>query len=93
MNIKTIIGKKVVAIKGYNLKWNDKRVKHHHTEPEYILFDDGKTFIELEEQDYHSYHDCSSNARHIIIQKDKDKWDSIMTSKAYSDATENLSLY
>ncbi len=93
MKIKEIMGKKVVAIKGYNSRWNDKRVKHHHTQPEYILFDDGKTFIELEEQDYYSYHDCSPSARHISIQKDKDKWNSIMTSKAYSDATEELSKY
>lgn len=93
MDITTIIDKKVVAIKGYNSKWNDKRIKHHHTKLEYILFDDGKTFIELEEQDYYSYHDCSHTAREISIQKDKDKWNNIMNSKAYGDATEDLSKY
>jgi hypothetical protein len=93
MNIKTIIDKKVVAIKGYNSRWNDKRIKHHHIEPEYILFDDGRTFIELEEQDYYSYHDCSSRARHILVQKDRDRWNSIMNDKAYGDATEDISMY
>jgi hypothetical protein len=93
MDITTIINKKVVAIKGYNSRWNDKRVKHHNTEPEFILFDDGSTFIELEGQDYHSYHDCNPSAKHILIQKDRDRWNSIMTSKMYSDATHNLSMY
>ncbi len=93
MDITTIINKKVVAIKGYNSRWNDKRIKNHHTQPEYILFDDGRTFIELEKQDYHSYHDCSFSAREMSIQKDKDKWDNIMNSKAYGDATGDLSKY
>jgi hypothetical protein len=93
MDITTIVGKKVVAIRGYNSRWNDKRVKHHRIEPEFILFDDGKTFIEFEEQDYYSFHDCSLLARLILVRKDKDKWNNIMNGKSYGDATENLSMY
>ena len=54
-----IIGLKVLAIKG---KYN---AKGKNIGPKYILFDDGKTYIELDEQDYYTYHDCSSSARHI----------------------------
>lgn len=93
MNIKTIVGKKVVAIKGNYLKYNDKRVKHPKIEPSYILFDDGETYIELEEQDYYSYHDCSSSARHIIVWQNKERWDNIMTNPFFGDATEDISLY
>ena len=49
------------------------------------MFDDGETYIELEEQDYYSYHDCSSSARHINIFKDKLSYDYFMT---LPDATE-----
>ena len=54
MNVKSIIGKTVEYVK------EDKGTF-------YILFNDGKTYIELEEQDYHAYHDCSMNAREIDI--------------------------
>jgi hypothetical protein len=40
----------------------------------YILFDDGETYLELNEQDYYSYHDCSSGARELIVWKDKEAW-------------------
>ena len=60
-NLGKIIGLSVVAIKGeYNAKGKN-------IEPKYILFSDGKTYLELEEQDYYSYHDCSSSARLIRV--------------------------
>ena len=90
MNKISIIGKKVVAIRGYNHKWNDRRVKYPKVEPEFILFDDKETFIQLEEQDYYSYHDCSSAARHIYVKKDKDRWHRIMNDLVYADATEEI---
>ena len=40
-----------------------------------ILFDDGKTYIHLEEQDYYSYHDCSISARLINVVEDQKQWD------------------
>lgn len=39
-----------------------------------ILLNDGKTYIELEEQDYHSFHDCASSARHIQVRQDALIW-------------------
>ncbi len=90
MELKKIIGKKVVAIKGYNSRQNDRRVKYPKIKPDYILFDDGETYIELEEQDYFSYHDCSITARQIIVWKDKERWNNIMTNPFYGDSTENI---
>jgi len=46
-----------------------------HSEAFIILLNDGETYIQLEEQDYYSYHDCSSSARHIRVLKDKSEWE------------------
>ena len=60
-----IIGLKVVAIKGFSS--GNKKI-----EPQFILFSDGKTYIEFSEQDEYAYHDCSLSARHIsIIQNER----------------------
>ena len=69
-----ILGLKVVALKGVVNEY-DKRKKNPRIEVRYILFDDGETYIILEEQDYYSYHDCSASARHIQIWKDKLQWE------------------
>ena len=71
-----IIGKKVVAIKGYK--------NYGDIEPSYVLFDDGETYISLEDQDYYTYHDCSTLAKEIEIHTDKGFWNKIM--KFYEDA-------
>jgi hypothetical protein len=60
-----IIGLKVTAIKGFE---TDRR-KTKYISPKFILFDDEETYIELEDQDYYSYHDCSTSAKHIRIYK------------------------
>lgn len=62
-----IIGKKIVAIRAFQ---SDKR-KKTGLMPTYILFDDEETVLELDEQDYYCYHDCSPAARHIRIHIDK----------------------
>lgn len=77
-----ILGLKVKALRGYN---KDKRVKS--CEAEFILFDDGKTFIRLEEQDYYSYHDCNGHARELVIEQDTVQWKRLMYSKDYRKAT------
>lgn len=77
-----IIGKKVVAIKGYK--------KRGKIEPSFILFDDGKTYIELEEQDYYTHHDCSSMARQINVYQIKVSWESLMNSDCYRDASVDI---
>lgn len=80
-----LIGKTIVAVKGFR---HDKRVKR--VDPQYIMFDDHETFIELEDQDYHAYHDCSASAKQIIVYHDKDRWERIMNDPdSFGDATEN----
>ena len=39
-----------------------------------ILFTDLETFIDLTEQDYYDYHDCSQSARILQITQDKEMW-------------------
>ncbi|GAG92154.1 unnamed protein product, partial [marine sediment metagenome] len=55
---------------------------------EYILFDDQETIIELEDQDYYTYHDCDSLARRINIKKDKVAWEYIMTDEKHYPAAD-----
>ena len=74
MDLKDIIGLKVSSIRGY--KNSDGRIKK--VEAEFIMFDDGETFIQLEEQDYYSFHDCSTLARNITVWKDKERYERYM---------------
>lgn len=73
MNFLDIIGLKISAIKG-NTPENKKLKK---VDVCYVLFDDGETYLELEEQDYYTYHDCSSVARLLNIYKDKEMWNAL----------------
>jgi len=82
MELNTIIGLKVVAIKGIR---TDRKKRHFY--PEYILFDDKKTYITLEDQDYNSFHDCSTVAKEIDVFQDKEYWNLMMTdNNLYPDA-------
>jgi NAD kinase len=74
MEIRKIIGLKIVAIKSIR---TDRRKKRGFT-PDFILFDDGATFIELDDQDYITYHDCSYTAKHINVYQDSDRWERMM---------------
>jgi hypothetical protein len=76
-----IIGKNVVSIRGWKERKNQKNIV-----AEYILFDDGETYIVLSEQDYYCYHDCSISARHIEIRKNKEHWKQIKNNVKYGDA-------
>jgi len=83
MELNKIIGLKVVAIKGIR---TDRRKKRHFS-PEYVLFDDKMTYIELQDQDYYIYHDCSGSAKHIQIYNDKEHWHLMMNDHdLYPDA-------
>lgn len=59
-----LIGKKILAFRTFMETGN----------LDYVLFDDGKTWIELEEQDNYEYHDCSSMARILHVKEDKKIW-------------------
>jgi len=80
--MKKILGKKVVAIKTY---CGDKRKKRGFV-PEYILFDDKKTIMKFEEQDYYTYHDCCSFAKIIDVIEDSELWNNIMTNEMFRDS-------
>lgn len=83
MNLLDILGKKVFAVKG-SIRPEDRRKKNPYISPLYILFDDGETYMELSEQDYYTYHDCSPSARNINVNKNKMFWENI--NKSYPDA-------
>lgn len=75
MDIKKIIGLKVLAIKTIR---TDRRRKKGFP-PDFIIFDDGKTFIELDDQDYITYHDCAGSAKHINVVQDPTRWTRMMS--------------
>jgi len=84
-SIQDILGLRVLAIRGRKPRKNAASVP-----PQYILFDDGKTYIYLEEQDYYSYHDCALSARHIQVNSDVDQWEYVYTSEDYMGSTEDI---
>ncbi len=68
-----IIDKKVHRVVGdYERSYTGRKTKQVNSE--YVLFEDGETFLSIEEQDYHAYHDCSSSARQLQLQRDKRLW-------------------
>ena len=73
MKLSDLVGMKIVAVKGFRDKI-DKRVKNPQIVPEYILFNDCKTYIELHDQDYYTYHDCSTSAKLIYVIENEEQW-------------------
>ena len=84
LGIKDLIGLTVVAVKDYKTS-NSKVVS-----PEFILFNDGETIMDLEEQDYYTYHDCSSYARTITVSKNKERYDNIKNNTNIVDSNTNI---
>lgn len=81
----SLVGKTIVAVRGFSTDGHRKFFT-----PRYIMFDDQETYIELEDQDYYAYHDCSTSAKEIQIYHNKQMWEKIMNNlKNYPDATEN----
>lgn len=91
MEIEKIIGLKVVAIKTFR---RDKRRKRDLS-PDYILFDDGQTFIEIEDQDYYTYHDCDSGAKRLSIRQDIDLWQQMIKNAdgSFPDSNTDIGWY
>jgi|TARA_Y100000310_G_scaffold314641_1_gene364209 hypothetical protein len=90
MNFLRLRGKRIKSIRGFRSK-ADKRIKYPSIEIQYILFDDKTTIMEFDEQDYYTYHDCSSSARHIIVRQDKIRWKRIFSNlKNYPVATRDF---
>ena len=81
--IGALIGKTIYKIVGTKARKNSKWVT-----AEVILFDDRKTFLMLEEQDYRDYHDCSSGAREITVLQCKNLWAMYDSEPRFGDATD-----
>lgn len=83
--IMKIIGLKIVAVRGLDInpKANKTKKKNVQFGPCFVLLDDRKTYIEFEEQDCWSYHDCDESARNIKIRQNKEKWEYIMNDLCY----------
>jgi hypothetical protein len=71
-DLKIIAGKKVLEIRSINR--SDERI---------VLFSDKKTVMRLEEQDYHDYHDCCSDAYIVTVIVDKNQWKNIYNDKVF----------
>jgi len=74
-----ILGLEVVAVRACRI---DRRIRRN-LEPEIILFSDKKTFIELSDQDYYTYHDCATSAKHIEVRQDPERWNMIKGDLEY----------
>lgn len=85
MELDKIIGKRVVAILGTKRRKNQKVIR-----PSIILFDDGETFIELEQQDYYVYRDFASSARHLRVRVNKREWENVISSDKVGPANTDL---
>jgi len=89
MKLKKILGLKVVCIRGFESSGKPKKNKLYQTK--HILFNDRKTFIELDEQDYYSFYDCSASARHIIVHQDEKRWKDIYDDLGcYPEANDDI---
>jgi hypothetical protein len=82
--MRELIGLKIVAIKGSNK--NEYGGIEKNIEPKIVFFDDGETYLSLEEQDYYSYHDCSFSARHLNVYKNKESYDIFFNSLVDSNS-------
>ena len=80
-----ILNKKVEKIRGFKTRKNQKDIT-----PTFILFDDGETLIDLELQDYFTFHDYDPNARIIRVQKDKKLWHKIAHDNKFEDANVDI---
>jgi len=80
MKLFDLIGLKILRVCA--LKCN-KRQKEFL--PGYIVFDDGETYIELEDQD-REYHDCNPSAKTLRIYKNKYVWGQLQDKTVFPDA-------
>jgi hypothetical protein len=77
MILTDLVGFKILAVRGIRMDMRRKKGFY----PQYILFDDGKTFIEIEDQDYYTYHDCDGSAKVMQIVQSKWQWKGMMNDQ------------
>ncbi len=78
-----LIGKSIKAFRGYRGKTG--RFGKKITGLDFILFDDGETYLALEEQSKYDYHDCSSSARDLHLYKDSVRWEELLSNDFYCE--------
>jgi hypothetical protein len=78
LEFSSLLGKTIHAFRGRRCK---KTTYGKETcDFEFILLNDGETYIQLDEQDRYDYHDYSPSARHISVVSHKTLWE-IMDKK------------
>jgi len=83
-----LIGKKVAALRGFvhrSFRHHGRQIPAKETTLDFVLFDDGETFLRLTEQDYHDFHDCSHSARDLDLVKDVKQWKAMMDKEGYDE--------
>ena len=78
-----LIGKKIIGFRGLPTK--QRFTNQIVVKLQYVLFDDGETIMELQEQCPFDYHDCSSTAREIRVYADKSLWERLNNKDIYAD--------
>lgn len=69
-----LIGKKIIAFRGYPNQDSAWRFNKPLTQLSFILFDDQESYLELQEQDEYDYHDSCHSARLLKLRKDAKIW-------------------
>ena len=87
MNWEALVGMKIVALRGYK---KSKGMSGPACPFSFILFGDKKTYLELDEQDQHDYHDCNSNARTLNLRHDAARWQQMFDKEGNFDEPTNL---
>jgi hypothetical protein len=83
-----LINKTIVALRGYK-----ESKKKKPSSLDYILFDDGETYLQFEDQDSYTFHDCSRLARTITLWRNADMWKNIKTNdENYGDVEVELGI-
>ncbi len=72
---------KIVRIISYRERKNGKGGR-----AEIILFDDGKTIMELDDQDPFVFHDRDNSAKTIRVFQDENTWKHRMNDECFTDA-------
>lgn len=91
LKFSSLLGRKIHAFRGRRCKKTNYGKATCNFE--YILFDDGETYLELREQDRYDYHDCSPSARHLSVVSHKDLWEMMDKKEQDFDEPDDTGFY
>jgi hypothetical protein len=86
-----LLDKKIVGFRGFVQK--KMYLKKRYTPLEYILFEGGELLLHLDEQDYYTYHDCSSSARQLNLLRNKVLWNILMNKEQGADEPMDMGFF